>query len=128
MVSKRLAELVRLFSPSEIVVKKERFDREETSTHMRVLVEAVTREASVHAIPICLIEQSQVKEAFHNLSCETRDEIAAALSRIFPELLWHLPPKRLAGHSEHPRMTIFDAIALGLVYWQSNGTEMPPPE
>jgi len=25
-------------------------------------------------------------------------------------------------------MTIFDAIALGLTYWQSGGTEIPPPE
>lgn len=128
MASKRIAALLRLYSPSAIVLKKERLDRVHTSAHIRILVEAVRREASVHAIPICLLEQSQISEAFRNLGCDTREEIADALARIFPELHWHLPPKRQPGHSEHPRMTVFDAIALGLTYWQAKGTEIPPPE
>ena len=127
MARKRLAALLILFSPSAIVITKERLDKTHINAHMRFLVEAVRREASAHAIPIYLLEQSQVKQTFLNLDCNTKDEIASALARIFPKLHWNLPLQRKLGQSEHPRMTIFDAIALGLAYWQQSGTRLPPP-
>jgi hypothetical protein len=127
MARKRLGALLALFTPSAIVMTKERLDRAQISSHMRVLVEAVRREASAHAIPIYLIEQYQVRQTFFNLGCNTKDEIATTIARIFPELRWDLPLQRELGQSEHPRMTVFDAIALGLAYWQHGGTRIPPP-
>jgi hypothetical protein len=129
MASKRLAVLLRSFSPSAIVVKKERWDRALVNTHMKSLVEVVTRVAAAHSTPIFLVEHDAVRKTFRNMGCETRDEIAAALARIFPELHWRLPPKRHAWQSEHPRMAIFDAISLGLAYWQNPSTKLSvPPE
>jgi hypothetical protein len=129
MATKRLVALLKSFSPSAIVVKRERWDRARTSSHISSLVEVMTRVASAHSIPISLIGDDDVRETFRNLGCETRDEIAAALARIFPELIWRLPPKRRPWQSEHPRMALFDAIALGLAYWQHQSTELPmPPE
>jgi hypothetical protein len=124
MASKRLAVLLKSFSPSAIVVKRERWDRAQTSSHISSLVEVMTRGASAHSIPIFLIGDDDVRKTFRNLGCETRDEIAAALSRIFPELVWRLPPKRRAWQSEHPRMAMFDAIALGLAFWHHHGAEL----
>jgi hypothetical protein len=129
MANKRLAVLLESFSPSAIVVKRERWDRAQTSSHIRSLVEVMTRVASAHSVPIFLIEHDNVRQTFRNMGCETRDEIAAALARIFPKLVWRLPPKRRAWQSEHPRMAMFDAIALGLAYWQHQSTQLPvPPE
>jgi len=129
MASKRLVVLLKSFSPSAIVVKKERWDRAQVSTHIKSLVEVMTRVAATHSIPIKLIGDINVRQTFRNMECETRDEIAAALARIFPELQWRLPPKRRAWQSEHPRMSMFDAIALGLAYWQHPSTELSvPPE
>jgi hypothetical protein len=89
----------------------------------------MTRVASAHSISIFLIKDDDVRQTFRNMGCETRDEIAVALARIFPDLLWKLPPKRRAWQSEHPRMAMFDAIALGLAYWQHQSTKLPaPPE
>jgi hypothetical protein len=129
MASKRLTMLLKSFSPSAIVVKKERWDRAQVSSHIRSLVEVMTRVAATHTIPILVIGDNDVRRTFRNMECETRDEIAAALARIFPELHWRLPPKRRAWQSEHPRMAMFDAIALGLAYWQNPSTELTvPPE
>jgi len=127
MASKRLAVLLKLFSPSAIVVKRERWDRAQTNSHIKSLVEVMIRVASAHSVPIFLIEQDDVRKTFSNMGCETRDEIAAALARIFPELVWRLPPKRRAWQSEHPRMAMFDAIALGLAYWQHRSIKLPVP-
>ena len=129
MASKRLAMLLQSFAPSAIVIKRERWDRALTNPHIRSLVEVVTKVASAHSVSICLIEGDDVRQTFRNFGCETRDEIAAALARIFPDLFWKLPPKRRAWQSEHPRMAMFDAIALGLAYWQHRSTRLPaPPE
>jgi hypothetical protein len=124
MASKRLAMLLRSFSPSAIVVKRERWDRAQTNTHIKSLVEVMIQVTSAHSIPIFLVEQDNVRKTFRNMGCETRDEIATALARIFPELSWRLPPKRRAWQSEHPRMAMFDAIALGLTFWQHQSPEL----
>jgi hypothetical protein len=129
MASRRLDGLLQSFTPSAIVIKRERWDRAKTSSHIKSLVEVVTRVAAAHSISIFLVKDDDVRQTFRNLGCETRDEIAATLARIFPDLFWKLPPKRRAWQSEHPRMAMFDAIALGLAYWQHRNTPLPgPPE
>ena len=127
MASKRLAVLLQSFAPFAIVIKRERWDRAQTNPHIRSLIEVVTRVASAHSVSICLIGDDNVRQTFRNMGCETRDEIAAALARIFPELQWKLPPKRRAWQSEHPRMAMFDAVALGLAYWQHRSTQVSMP-
>ena len=127
MASKRFTVLLRSFSPSIIVVKRERWNRAEVSMHIRSLIEVMNRVAAAHSVAIVLIADEDVRETFRNLGCETRDEIAVALARIFPEVAWRLPPKRRAWQAEHPRMTIFDAIALGLAYWQHPSTDASVP-
>lgn len=128
MASQRLALLLKSYSPSSIVVTRERWDRARGSLNMRSLEEAIMRVASAHSIPIYSISQNDVRASFRNLGCETRYEIASALARIFPELAWKLPLERQPWQSEHPRMIIFDAIALGLAYWQHESTRIFPPE
>ena len=65
--------------------------------------------------------QESITTWFQSLGCTTKDDIAASLARIFPELTLDLPPKRNTWQSEHPRMTVFEAIALGLIYWHQSG-------
>jgi hypothetical protein len=78
---------------------------------------AVRSEAEARSIPIYLIDQDAIQTTFSRFECETREDIAAALASIFPELLRSLPPKRKPWKAEHPRMSIFDAVALGVAYW-----------
>jgi hypothetical protein len=124
MASKRLIGLLRMFVPERIVIKTERWNKAETNAHMRSLVEAVRHEAFAHAIPIFAVTEKDVRQTFLNFGCETRDEIAAALARIFPELVWNLPSKRRPWQSENRQMAMFDAVALGLAYWRHPSTEV----
>jgi hypothetical protein len=115
--------MLRVSTPLAVVLKKERWDSAETNAVVRPMVKAIIRETSTRSIPICLIGQNELESTFHDLECETKYEIASVLTRIFPELLWKLPPPRQIWESEHPRMTMFDAIALRFTYWQRNSTE-----
>ena len=127
VAGKRLAALLKVSSPSAIVVKRERWDSAKTNAGSRSLAEAISNESSTRSIPICLLGQDELASTFLNLQCETKYEIASALTRIFPELFWKLPPKRQVWQPEHARMTMFDAVALGLAYWQHASTFLPLP-
>jgi hypothetical protein len=78
----------------------------------------LTQESRARGIELRVLELTNFNATFRNLGCETKAEISTVLARIFPELVWQLPPRRRAWESEHPRQTVFDAIALGLAYWQ----------
>jgi hypothetical protein len=126
VAARRIAALLQFSTPSAVVVKKERWESAETDSVVRSMVETIIRETSARLIPICLIDQNEFSSTFRNLECGTKYEIASVLTRIFPELLWKLPPPRQIWESEHPRMTIFDATALGFTYWQRSSPESPP--
>jgi hypothetical protein len=124
---RRVAELVRVFLPSVIVVRKTRRAVSRGSFGVEPILKAIRRRAA-RPIPVSLIGRSEVREAFRSFRGTTKYEIACILVQIFPDLLWKLPPKRKFYEAEHPTMTIFDAIAMGCTYWRQNGSEIPPPE
>lgn len=127
MMSKRLISLLQIFSPSIIVTTRERWDRASISTHVLSLEEEILRIAETHSIAIHCITQSQVRQSFLNLGCQSRYQIAMSLSRTFPELSARLPPARRLWDSEHSSMSIFDAVALGLAYWQHENISVFEP-
>ena len=79
-------------------------------------------------IPVHLIKGAEVKAVFRVFRAKSKHDIASMLAQMFPELLWKLPPKRKIWESEHFRMVMFDAIALGFAYWQRDGTRDPMPD
>ena len=118
MAGNRLSEILKLSLPNIIVVKKERWATMMAHPRTEPLIETLNLESERRRIQIRLLEQGRISSTFRDLGCETRAENAAVLARIFPELVWQLPPKRKPWQAEHPRQTVFDAIALGLAYWQ----------
>lgn len=124
VAGRRVAEMVRMFLPSVIVVKKVRQKIARDSYGAQPILRVIRRKAAADSISLRLISRRDVREAFGIFRGNTKYEIACNLTVIFPELLWKLPPKRKLYESEHPSMTTFDAIALGFTYWEHNGTEI----
>jgi hypothetical protein len=117
-VMNRFSDLLRMSLPSIIVVRKDRWENMSSDSSARHSIEMLTRESESREIQIRVLEKNAMSATFRNLGCATKAEITTALARIFPELVWQLPPRRMAWESEHPRQSVFDAIALGLAYWQ----------
>lgn len=69
-----------------------------------------------------------MNRAFSDYRCGNKSDIADVLTRIFPELIFKLPPKRDTGDSERHAMITFDAIATGFTYMQRYTDLTPPPE
>jgi hypothetical protein len=124
----RLSELMKLAAAKVVLVKRERWNDLMTRPDAKPLIDALTNQATAHSIQIRFLEQSALDSTFRNLGCETKADISASLARIFPELIWKLPPERRIWEPEHSRQTVFDAIALGKAFWQNESNSIETPK
>lgn len=126
--SKRVASLLTLYIPSVVVVGRTRLLNVRIDSGVRPILRSIRREASSRLIPVRLMRAAEVRKVFGQPRTKSKHEIATMIAQMYPELLWKLPPKRRIWESEHPIMTMFDAVALGFAYWQSDGERDPTPD
>jgi hypothetical protein len=86
------------------------------------------RETTDRSILVHFVSREATQNAFRGGRANTKDEMAEALTQIFPELLTRLPPKRKTWQTEPQAMVVFDAVATGFAYWQQGGTDDQAPE
>ena len=89
---------------------------------------ALRNEVMLRSIPTVAVSERTVKNWFHQHGKAGKYAIASFLTNQFPELSWKLPPRRKPWEPEPWSLCIFDAVALGVVYLQSNSekTEVAP--
>ena len=121
---KRMAELLKLFSPSMISIRAVRRKKAFGAVGVRPILAAIKREAAACEIPMQFLETTQVKKIFQRFRAHTKHEIASVVAQLFPELVWKLPPKRKVWQKEHYRMAMFEAIGVGYAYWQLTEVEI----
>jgi hypothetical protein len=126
--SKRVASLLTLFAPSVVVVGRTRLLNVRNGSGIRPILSLIRREASSRAIPMHLMTRAEARSVLHALHAKSKHETASMLAQMLPELACKLPPERKIWESEHPIMTMFDAVALGFAYWQRYGGRDPTLE
>ena len=105
----RLDDLVGYYTPRIIVVRESRFTRHLT-TRLRAGYGG-------RGILIHVFRASSVRNFFIERGCANKHEISLRISELFKELSWKLPPKRKPWQSENHNMTIFDAVAVALMFF-----------
>ena len=63
--------------------------------------------------------RQDIQDVFAYLDVVNKDTIAREITKHIPWFEQHLPPERKPWMSEHPRMGLFDATALALMFYQS---------
>jgi len=122
--AKKLVALLDEFNPSAVVIRK---PVREINRKRAPLLATVRRVAKHRRIPIRLIPLRAIKKAFVGAE-RNKDEIAAAVAQRLPELATRLPPKRKIWLCEDYRMSIFDAAALGVAYFnRGKPSQAEPP-
>jgi hypothetical protein len=79
----------------------------------RRLIKGIEDLAKRRQLPVVRVARLRVQQAFSPAS--TKQEIAEAISRTFPELVPRLPRFRKPWMTEDERMNIFDAVSFALV-------------
>lgn len=103
----RVEEIFSRTAPDLIVLEDGRGTKRRERA--RRLIKGIKRIAKRRKLPVRFVSRSRVREVFQPAS--TKQEIAEAIVRGFPELQSRLPRPRKPWTSEDERMSIFDALS-----------------
>ena len=126
----KIAALLEDFQPSVVVAKEPPSRKKVNRARTRKVLELVRHKASLRGIRTRVFRRQTSRNPFGGEERLTKDKTATVLAERFAELRPVLPPKRKFYESEDYRMSIFDAAALGVAYFdrQKNTAPIVPPE
>jgi len=126
----KIAALLEDFRPAVVVGKEPPSRKKVNRARTRKVLELVRHKASLRGIRTRVFKRRAASKLFGGDERLTKYQIATALAERFAELRPILPPKRKPWQSEDYRVSIFDAAALGVAYFdrQKNPTPIVPPE
>lgn len=116
--SLRLIEnLIDRYQPSVIVVEDYEGKGSRRCPRIQKLINDISQLAAKKKVKVRSFSRARVKQAFSKSGASTKYEIAIAIAKRFPELSPRLPRFRKPWMSEDYRMSIFDAVTLGLAFF-----------
>ena len=86
-------------------------------------MENLERLAAMRNVEVRRIPARLQARAFARVGARTKQAVAMALVRRFPELADALPPARKLWMSEDYKMAFFDAVALGVAFFHAERAE-----
>ena len=108
--------LLHLFKPSTIILPARSAFVHGSERLVKVAVDIEKVAMSCGAV-VRWYSRTEIRQHFSHYGAQSKDAIAAAISRLLPEFEQHLPPPRKIWMSEDYRMGIFDAVALMLAHY-----------
>jgi hypothetical protein len=126
-LAEKIGVLLDECAPAVVIAKESQRRKKINSGKRRRKLDVIARKARQRGIPVRVLSRSAVRKAFAGNGLQTKHQVASALAERFPELGPILPPKRKIWQSEDYRMSIFDAAALGVAYF-NRGRSVEPAE
>jgi hypothetical protein len=110
----RVRELLAFYRPDVLVLEEYQGRGSRRAKRIQTLINLMTAHATEEGIKTASYSRSEMRACF---GLSTKREIAEAIARAFPELEPRLPPVRRIWMSEDVRMSIFDAAALAMTFF-----------
>jgi len=114
---RHIEDLLRHYRPDVIVMEKCASRGARRSPRVQKLLRAIHELATRRQVKVRSASRSAIRKAFADSSATTKHQIAEAIARRLPELAPRVPPPRQPWMSEDYRMSIFDAVALALTFF-----------
>lgn len=114
---RRIRELIAFYHPEIVVISS--YVGSHRARRIQTLINSLSGVASKEGIPCNSFSRTDVQRCFSMRGARSKRQIAEAIARDFPELAPRLPPVRRIWMSEDARMSIFDAVALGITFFHS---------
>jgi hypothetical protein len=123
----RLEELITHYEPGVMVLQDMSAKGSKHSARIRTLSKKMISLAALRKIKVALFTRDQVMRVLFADEEGTKHALAEIIADRFPEeFSFPLPPKRRSYLSEDPRMGIFDAVALALMFRLRNKKRTSP--
>jgi hypothetical protein len=110
--------LIQFYQPEVLVLPDVNTADTRRAARIKILHRKIVAWADKKQLKVRLISVTQVRTHLLGTGKGTKFAVAQTLAGKFPvELGTRLPPKRRPWMSEDPRMDIFDAAGLAVVFW-----------
>jgi hypothetical protein len=116
-----VGELFDRYEPDVLVIQDTSPDGTCRAARIAKLNDAIATLARHHGIPVYAYSRADVRAVFGYLGVPSKEMIAGAIAKHILAFQRYLPPPRKPWKSEDARMGIFDAAALGIVFFQKAG-------
>ena len=112
-------KFIQLYQPAVLVLPEVHGKDTHRAKRIKLLHQQLVALAGKHLLKVREISATRQRDKLLNDPKGTKYEMAEQLAAQFPtELSARLPPKRQPWMSEDPRMDIFDAVGLAVVFWK----------
>lgn len=118
-------EIIDRYRPEALVITDMTINRSKQTARVRKLHGMLRHLATTEFVDIYEFSKDAVKTYFSPVGATTKYEIAKVIAQQIPAFGHRLPPFRKAWMSADPRQYLFDAAALGLVFYGSRGIPSP---
>jgi len=114
---KLIDDLIGLYQPRVIVVEDYAAKGSRRCGRVRELINDISKLAVKRNVKVRSFSRLKVKQVFAESGATNKYEIAVAIAKRFPELAPRVPRFRKPWMSEDYRMSIFDAVGLGVTFF-----------
>jgi hypothetical protein len=116
----RVIKILDRYQPDVLVIR-DTSSKKTRTPRISNLNAAICEMAVQRQIPIYAYTRDQVREAFAYAGVSDKQNLAKLMAKDIPAFERYVPPPRKPWMSEDPRMGLFDAVALALVFFQNGG-------
>lgn len=115
-------DLITRYEPDVLVIEDKQVSSTRQLQRRKRFQRMLRSYAEGHALDVHAFTRSNIRACFADAGAVTRREIAQVIAGKI-HAFSRLPPERRRWNSEHQRMFLFDAAALGLVYFANRGLD-----
>jgi Holliday junction resolvasome RuvABC endonuclease subunit len=114
---KSIKALIEQHRPDYLVIEDYTEKGSRRSSRIRRLYRSLVHLAAVEQVEVVRYGKNAIRSCFEPEGAHTKYEIAKTIAREIPALAHRLPRPRKIWMSEDPRQSLFDAAALGVVFY-----------
>ena len=115
-----IKKLIDRYRPEALVIEDTTDGGSRRTSRIRKLYRMMEHLAVAEYIDLHRYKKTEVNDCFVLAGARTKREIAQAIALQIPAFAHRMPPFRKPWMSEDPRQSLFDAIALVLVFYRQN--------
>lgn len=114
---KSIHALIERYRPDCLIIEDHTEHGSRRSSRIRRLYRMIAHLAETEQVELFRYSRRAIRECFELVGARTKYEIAQAIARQIPAFAHRLPRVRKIWMSEDPRQSLFDAAALGAVFY-----------
>ncbi len=113
-----IAAIIEKYHPESLVIEDCSENESRRSSRIRKLYRALVHLAETEHVQVFRYPASAIRDCFAPVGATTKYEIARAIARQIPAFAHRMPRVRKTWMSKDLRQSLFDAVALALVFYQ----------